>query len=56
MCPYNLRKTAHPELKIYTINLISARKGVNKHTDQHTKNLKLCRTTVQTLQENFQKI
>ena len=56
MSPENLRKLAHPELEISTVNIISVRKWGNEHTDRHTRKLKLFGTNVETSQEVLQKI
>ena len=39
MPPENLRKLAHPELEISTVNIISVKKWGNEHTDRQTRNL-----------------
>ena len=56
MSPENLRKLAHPQLEISTVDMISVRKGGNEQTDRHTKNLKLFETDIQTSQDFRQKI
>ena len=42
MSTENLRKLAHPELEISTVNIISLMKLGNEHTDRQTINMKLC--------------
>ena len=37
MSPENLRNTAHPELVISTVNIISVRKWGYEQTDRHTR-------------------
>ena len=37
MSPENLRKLAHPELEISTVNIISVRKWGNEQTDRQKK-------------------
>ena len=56
MSPENLRKLAHLELEISTVNIISVRKLGNEQTDRHTRNLKLFGTSVGTSLECLQKI
>ena len=56
MSPENLRKLAHPELEIYTVNIISVRKWGNEQTDRHTRNLKLSWTSAETSRECLPKI
>ena len=41
MSPENLRKLAHPELEISTVNIISVMKWGNEQTDRQTRNMKL---------------
>ena len=41
MFPENLRKLAHPELEISTVNIISVRKLGSEQTDRHTRNPEL---------------
>ena len=42
MSPENLRKLAHPELEISTVNIISSMIWGNEQTDRQTMNMKLC--------------
>ena len=41
MSPENLRKLAHPELEISTVNIFLVMKRGNKQTDRLTRNMKL---------------
>ena len=56
MSPENLRKLAHPELEIFSVNIISVRKWGNEQTDIQTRNMKLFGTSIETSQECLQKI
>ena len=42
MSPENLKKVAHLELEISTVNIISVMKWDNEQTDRQTINMKLC--------------
>ena len=56
MSPENLRKLAHPELGLFTVNIISVRKWGNEQTDRHTRNMKLFWTSAETSKEYLPKI
>ena len=56
MSPENLRKLAHPELEISTVNIISVKKLGNEQTDIHARNLRLFGTSAETFWENLPKV
>ena len=52
----NLEKISHPELDISKDIGIWVRKWGNEHTDRHTRNMKLFRTSAHMSKECLQKI
>ena len=56
MSPQNLREIVHPELEIFTVNIMPVSKRGNEQTDRNTRNMKLFRNNEHTSKECLQKL